>query len=903
MSKTRIYEIAKELGLENKAVLDLCEQLGITGKQSHSNSLSDDEADRLRRSVLRHAVSEKTRVEKGTDGDGVLVTERRVGTVIRRRRNQLEEQDQAATKASIDLSSPIVKRDSDSGEFDFQKQKELRDSALREADALFKNEETESKTEDQSIINIQPVGEDIPVIEEELSSSENVTTNVEVVQKEQLPEISASDARISEIRKRHDIRAPKILGKIELPVEIEPKAKSKEAAALEEEAKASKGKKKKFEVVDDGPESDLARKRRKRKQVLKKDDLVDYGDEREQWRGRKDRKSGKKRNEQDLLEDGALANAEPVKRVVKIAGEISVGELAKGMGVKIGDVITKLMEFGIMATINHVLDFDTATIIANEYEVPTVNTGVDVEEFVKTLYEPDDPSKLQLRPPVVTVMGHVDHGKTSLLDKIRSTSVTKTEAGGITQHIGAYNVKTKSGGSVTFLDTPGHEAFTAMRGRGAQVTDIVVLVVAADDGFMPQTIEAINHAQAAKVPIIVAINKIDKEGANLDRIKNQMAEHQLIPEEWGGDTIVVPLSAKTGEGIDTLLENLYAQTEILELKANPERNCIGTLIEARVDRGRGTVITVLVKNGTLKKGQFFVSGHIYGKVKALVAYDGTFLETVGPGYPVEVLGAAAPPKSGDDFIVFDSESQAKSLADDRAMRLRNKELAARNKAGDRGLTLERLSEMFDEGELTELPVIIKADVQGSLEAVDKALEGIGGTEIKVKIIHKGVGGVSENDVQLALASKAIIAAFNVRADSRAIAVADAEGAEIIYSRIIYELADIIKQIAQGRLAPQFKEKSLGRVEVRQVFKVPKIGTVAGSYVVDGTVQRGSLVRLVRDNKVVYEGKMASLRRFKDDVKEVQAGYECGIGIEGYSDIKDGDIIEVYKLEEFRPTLN
>ncbi|HMO18693.1 MAG TPA: translation initiation factor IF-2, partial [Oligoflexia bacterium] len=464
-----------------------------------------------------------------------------------------------------------------------------------------------------------------------------------------------------------------------------------------------------------------------------------------------------------------------------------------------------------------------------------------------------------------------------------------------------------SGGSVTFLDTPGHEAFTAMRGRGAKVTDIVVLVVAADDGVMPQTIEAINHAKAAGVPIIVAVNKMDKEGINPDKVINQLSEHGLVPEDWGGDTLVVKLSAMTGQGVDELLETLHLQAEVLELTANPDRPALGAIIESKVDKGRGPVLTVLVQNGTLRKGDTFVAGAIHGRVRALIADDGRAIEEAGPSIPVEVIGASSTAEAGDDFTVTLNEAQSKFIAEEREQRKRKKELALASVSAGMGmpLTMERFSEIVTtSAEKKDLPLIVKVDVQGSLDAVVGSLMNLSNDEIQVKVIHKGVGAVSENDTQLALASNAIIVAFNVRPDNRALHIIETEGIPTLQSRVIYEIVDAVKDALHGRMAPKFQEKLLGRVEVRQTFRVPRQGTVAGSYVLDGTIARNAQVRLLRDGVIVHEGKMSSLKRFKDDVREVQAGYECGIAIEGYSDIKDGDIIEVFKVEEVKqPFIN
>jgi translation initiation factor IF-2 len=628
--------------------------------------------------------------------------------------------------------------------------------------------------------------------------------------------------------------------------------------------------------------------------------LLDYDSDRESWRGRKDKK-GKSKKKADAEPEDQVQEVGPTKAskmVVKIDNEITVFELAKAMGTKATDLIKQLMSLGVMASINQMIDFDTATLVASEFGFTTQNVGSDDEGFLEGVKADESEENFELRPPVVTVMGHVDHGKTSLLDAIRNTSVTDSEAGGITQHIGAYTVKTTSGGRVAFIDTPGHAAFTEMRGRGAKVTDIVVLVVAADDGVMPQTIEAINHAKAAEVPIIVAINKMDKEDANPDRVRQQLAEYDLIPEDWGGETIMVPVSAHTREGLDDLLENLALQAEILELKADPNRAAVGTVIESRVDRGRGPVMTVLVQKGTLKVGEIFVAGSVSGRVRAMLNHAGKACETAGPSVPVEVLGASAAPLAGEEFIVLSSEAEAKRIAEQKSVRMHARALAEKGGVVHGApLTLENFASMAGSEDLKELALIIKADVQGTVEAVAQSLGRLSNEEVTVKVIHKGVGAITENDVQLATASKAVVIGFNVRAEPRAAEAADIEGVSIEYSRVIYELVELVEAAINGLKAPVFREKSLGRVEVRETFKVPKFGVIAGSYVLDGTVRRGARVRLLRDNVVVYEGKMGSLRRFKDDVKEVQAGYECGVSIEGYTDIKGGDIIEVFTVEQ------
>jgi translation initiation factor IF-2 len=901
--KTRIYELAKELDLENKAVMDMCEQLGIIGKKSHSSALSDDEADRIRRSVMRqNVVEDNSPKERSLEGGSV--TERRVGNVIRRRKKSDEEiaAEEVPQKQQIDVSSEMRNNSANIPSLtpDFEQEKNSKSDALARANALFKEADT--------TVEEVPVPEEVEVapsvveevVEEVVEAIEAAEAPVEEVEAVPVEEVVPEESVVVVADTKERV-GPRVLGRISLPAapvrEIKKPADVKSAKSntpttdASASGKPKTGKKKEEEIVDE------VRKPKKKLQVLGKSDLVDYEGDRDVWRSRRSKGSSKgKRTEGELAVDTA---GNTIKRVVKVNEEITVGEFAKAIGVKATEVITQLMKLGTMAGINQTIDFDTAATIGEIFGASVFNTGNDEEETLRALKLPDDPEKLVLRSPVVTVMGHVDHGKTSLLDAIRQTTVTTGEAGGITQHIGAYSVKTPKGGAVTFLDTPGHEAFTAMRGRGAKVTDIVVLVVAADDGVMPQTEEAINHAKAAGVPIIVAVNKIDKESANPEKVKSQLSERGLISEDWGGETIFVHVSAVTKQGIDLLLENLYLQAEVLELKADPTRPAYGTIIESKLDKGRGPVLSVLIQNGTLRKGDSFLAGTVYGRIRAMIASDGKQIDEAGPSIPVEILGASATPAAGDDFYVLESESEAREVAEKRLLRLRAKELTAKRGFSSVGgaMTLESFSMQVAAGETKELPLIIKGDVNGSVEAVNDALSGLINDEAKVRVIHKAVGGITENDVQLALASKAILVGFNVRADTRAAAIIENEEVAIIYSRIIYELVDQVKAALSGLLAPQFKEKTLGRVEVRQTFKVPKFGMVAGSYVVDGTVQRGALVRLLRDNRIIHEGKMGTLRRFKDDVKEVQAGYECGISIDGYSDIKDGDIIEVYKVEE------
>ncbi len=583
------------------------------------------------------------------------------------------------------------------------------------------------------------------------------------------------------------------------------------------------------------------------------------------------------------------------KKVIKIQEAVSVSELSQRMGIKTSDIIKKLMSGGKMATANQMLDADTAGVIAADYGWKIEKVGFEVEDHLPEVE--DRAEDARPRPPVVTVMGHVDHGKTSLLDAIRQANVAGGEAGGITQHIGAYTVTTAKG-DITFLDTPGHEAFTSMRARGANVTDIVVLVVAADDGVMPQTTEAINHARLAEVPIVVAINKIDVPGANLDRVKKDLADKNLLAEDWGGDIIMVPVSAKTKEGIALLLENIALQAEVLELSTNPNRAAVGAIIEAKLEKGRGPVATVLVQEGTLHHGDAVVTGTHYGRVRAMVNSRGESVKTLLPGYSAEVIGLSGVPTAGDTLHVVADEKAAKEIAEHRGMKLRQADLGKTSKE-----SLEMLFSRMKGGDVKDLKVVIKADVQGSLEAVAQSIEKLSTPKVKVSIVHKGVGMMTETDVMLAAASKGLVIGFNVRPESGAEATAKVQEVKLQMYSIIYELLDGVRHEMEGLLEPIRTEKRLGRAEVRNLFNVPKLGTIAGAAVIDGTIKRSAIVKLMRDSKQVYTGKLASLRRFKDDVREVAQGFECGIGIENYNDLKPGDIIEAYEIEETRPSLN
>lgn len=586
----------------------------------------------------------------------------------------------------------------------------------------------------------------------------------------------------------------------------------------------------------------------------------------------------------------------PVTNVksVQLPPSMTVKEFSQLIEVAAGDVIKKLMSLGVIANINQEIDIDTMILLADEYNI-SASAALTEEEKLQVEEIEDDPESLVPRPPVVTIMGHVDHGKTSLLDAIRETNVIAQEAGGITQHIGAYQVELKDR-KITFLDTPGHEAFTAMRARGAQVTDIAVLVVAADDGVMPQTVEAVNHAKDANVPIIVAINKIDKPGANPDRVKQDLTEYGLVAEEWGGDTIFVPVSAKKREGIEQLLEMILLVADMKDLKANPDRAAKGTIIEAKLDKGRGPVATVLIQTGTLQVGDAIIAGVAAGKVRVLNNEKGKKLKKAGPSTPVEVIGFDELPEAGDILYAVTEDKLARGLADKRMQLKRENELKQSQK-----VTLDDLFSKIKEGEIKELKIVLKADVQGTVEAIRQSLERLSNEEVRVKVIHGGVGGIGEGDIMLASASNAIIIGFNVRPDPMAKRIAEKENVDIRLYRIIYEIIDDVQKAMEGMLAPEYKEIIVGRAEIRAIYKVPKVGNVAGCYVLEGKINRNSSIRLIRDNIVIHDGIIDSLKRFKDDVREVTEGFECGIGLEKFNDIKEGDIIEAYAMEEIKRT--
>jgi translation initiation factor IF-2 len=678
----------------------------------------------------------------------------------------------------------------------------------------------------------------------------------------------------------------------EIPVEEPDKNEVAAQAKTEEEKRRSKKKKAPAEILDEPEKSKKPSRKKggfKRKEVVEGDALYDqrFG------RGRKSKKKGKAARSAPEQRP-QITTPKAIKRRIKIDDNVVLSDLAKRMGIKGSELIKRLMEMGMMVTLNQSIDFETAELLASEYQFEVEKAAFEEETIFNT--EDDSPEQLLPRPPVVTIMGHVDHGKTSLLDVIRHSKITEKEAGGITQHIGAYRVPYENG-DIIFLDTPGHEAFTAMRARGAKVTDLVILVVAADDGVMPQTVEAIDHSKAAGVPIIVAINKIDKPGAEPDRIKRELAEKGLVPEEWGGDTICVPVSAKQETGIDDLLEMVLLQSEVLELKANPNKFARGFIIESRLETGRGPVATVLINEGTLHTGDPVVSGIYYGKIRAMFDDLGKPVKEAGPSYPVEIIGLSGVPMAGDELNAVAEEKDAKQVSEHRMEKQRSRDLSKTTR-----MSLESLYEKMQEGEVKDLNLIIKADVQGSIEALKDSLTRLSSDEVKVNVVHSAAGTIHESDVSLAAVSNAIILGFNVRPAAKVAHFAEEENVDIKYYNIIYNAIKDIKDAMVGLMESRYEQRVLGQAEVRQVFHVPSMGSVAGCMVLDGKIQRGQPIRLIRDGIVIHEGKIGSLKRFKDDVKEVLHNYECGIGIEKFNDIKVGDIIECYYLEEIKPVI-
>lgn len=928
MTRLRVHELAKELNMENKDLIDRIEKLGIQVK-NHMSTLTDSAALKIRQQFAEvRPVSEK-------------VEEKRIGREVIRRRKRFELQPEPeAPQAPAVEEQPaqavveVLEEPPAEAPVEIESVSEApAETALHETAQPEINEVAEKaepvarparKHEAARIVKAAPVRQEPkapePVPMEELKPAAVVepprpvvvqpvappTEPVSVEPRDLAPKAAApaKSAEISEDEeeegrgKKRGKKRRRKKGKKEEPAKIIalPDVMGEEA---EEEPDltelAARFMARGSEIIDPALRDQKRRKPEeagakpgRRKEVFQKEDL--YSKKQLAAQGDRGRARAGRQPSREAPKPEPVAQKVGKKRI-KIDEAITVANLARQMGIKASEVIKKLLLLGLQANINQAVDFDTAALVASDFEYEVEKTAFEEEEVLQI--KEDSAEQLVPRPPVVTVMGHVDHGKTSLLDAIRDTKVIEGEAGGITQHIGAYHVRLDKG-DIVFLDTPGHEAFTSMRARGAKVTDIVILMVAADDGVMQQTIEAINHAKAAEVPIIVAINKIDKPNANIDRVKRELSEHGLIAEAWGGSTTMVEMSAKKRIGIEEMLEMVLLQAELLELKANPNKMARGRVIEAKLDKGRGPVATVLIQEGTLRAGDIYVCGIYSGRVRNMFDGRGQKIEAAQPSIPIEVLGFSGVPNAGDDFIVLADEKQARSVAEHRLLKLREKELSRSSK-----ITLENLFDQIQEGEVKELQLIVKTDVHGSLEAIVDSLLKLSTSEVKVNIIHSGTGAITETDVMLGSASNAIVIGFNVRSDAKVQELAEQESVDVRFYDVIYQLIDDIRSAIVGMLKPIYKENVIGRAEVRQTFHVPKLGMIAGCSVLDGRVERNARARVLRDSVIVYDGKISSLRRFKDDVKEVKAGFECGIGIENFNDIKEKDILEAYEIQEIK----
>ena len=882
MSKVRIYELAKEAGLKSKELADKLIALGYPVK-SHSSTVDEDTAAEIRSKVFGKSTVEVTD-KRITVKKRPAVVRKKTAVVRRRSKAAKEELARKAEEEEMAVDAEMAET---------EEAVQPHEAEFVEEQELLQEEPLEAGEEQESV---EPVD-----IEEEIRAEEPVEKPDEE-QEEKKPVTKDK-------KKQKPKKLAKVVGKVDIKIDTEKKArpprrptrpkkviKDVNGPASQEPARVEgKGKKKGKRVVSIQAEGN-ERARRPGKVQRRGRQRVDFtgGREVEFMRPRKGRRK-KDIGKKAVAAPVPVAETKAIKKRIKVVETISVGDLAKRMGVKGSEVIAKLMGLGVMATLNQALDVDTATLVATDFSFE-VEQAITEEQEVINLQEQEQGGVGVPRSPVVTVMGHVDHGKTSILDAIRKTDVAEGEAGGITQHIGAYHVQASSG-DITFVDTPGHAAFTEMRSRGAKVTDIVILVVAADDGVMDQTKEAIAHAKAAGVPIVVAVNKIDKDNADPERVKRELGEYGLIPEAWGGDTIYCETSAKQHIGIDELLENIQLQAEILELKADKTRKARGTVIEAQLHKGRGSVATVLVQEGTLRAGDNFVAGRFSGKVRTLINDRGIHIQEAGPSIPIEVQGLSGVPQAGDEFIVVTDEKLAKSVSESRQLKAREHELASGSK-----VSLDNLFEKMAEQELKELRVILRSDVQGTLEAFGQAAEKLSTDEIRVRVLHHGTGTMTENDVHLAAASDAIIIGFNVRPTVKVKELAEQEHVDIRFYDVIYHALEDIEKAMVGMLEPIFEERVIGIADVREIFQVPKVGMIAGCAVIDGKIDRNAQVRVMRDGVVIYTGNIGSLRRFKDDVKEVLSGFECGIGVENFNDIKIGDQLEAFVMDEVEATL-
>jgi len=876
MTKVKVLDLAREVGMEDDKLLMKLKRMGVKMKDKKS-----EEPESVK------PLSDERVI--GRDAEKEIIEKRVKPTVIRRRTRNLEQKAEPAPPAEILSPSPEVP------EPKVQEKRPLKEAEGTVQEAVAREVAARAKeTKKGKAEGVQ----EVPLQAEPQTEAKKVTPVRPEEKRVVLPPVPSREAE-KRIETHKESPAPRIQEPKIPPSKV---VETKPKESVEEKKEIQPPSKKK--LLDKEESEALAVKKKgfvKKRRMIEERLLVEGEPLEEEVRVEKEGEPLLKpfrpvRKKVVVRESKKTEVTVPkaIKRIIRIAEMITVGDLAKRMGVKGGELIKKLMAMGILVNINQTIDTDVASLVASEFGYEVEKVSLEHEDLLER--REDQPEQLKPRPPVVTIMGHVDHGKTMLLDAIRKTNVVDGEAGGITQHIGAYDVELEKG-HVVFIDTPGHEAFTAMRARGAQVTDIVVLVVAADDGVMPQTREAIDHARAAKVPMVVAINKVDKPSANPEKVMKDLADYALIPEKWGGSTLFAEVSAKQKKGIKELLELILLQAEMLELQANPNKTARGVIIEAKLDRGRGPVATLLVQEGTLKAGDAFIAGSHYGRVRAMLNDRGYKIEDAPPSIPVEVVGFSDVPEAGETFIVIPDERLARQISLHRQEKVREKELAKLSK-----VSLEELYDQIKKGEVKELNVIIKADVQGSIEAIREALRKLSADTVKVNVLHEGVGGITETDVNLASASNAIIIGFNVRPVTNAQSLAEREHVDVRTYSIIYDAINDVKRALEGLLEPTYRERFLGRAQVIQVFSVHKIGMIAGSVVTDGKVVRGSHARLLRDNVIVYNGKIGSLRRFKDDMKDCSQGLECGIGIENFNDVKLGDIIESYDVEEIRPQL-
>ncbi|MCH2535195.1 MAG: translation initiation factor IF-2 [Bdellovibrionales bacterium] len=897
MSQPKVYEFAKELGMETLALMDKIKAWKLPVK-SHMSSLTDEQIDEIKNRLEEESGGKKKKkakkkVVKKKATKKKKVAKKATTTVVKRSTKassgKTETTSGSTTKKTTTTKKKVIRRKAggeDADETQASKARIVKKATTQDPSQIIdlKDDATKKEELEQAAAEAQALEsqQDGAQTQTEAQTTETATEKDKapssrkgkIVGKIDLSKVSGPSQGGGAGRPAGNLRSqPRNLraGYIAAPDPMAPYQDDDKDRAPKKDDKPKK-KTPGAKTEQEAPPAFAAADFRKREVIFQpKKKRLNVG------RGE--------------VKKTQITTPKAHKRVVKMYETITVDELAKQMNLKAPQLIKSLIKNGVMANMNTALDYDTVSLIVPDFGFEAESLYKSESDVVDSVAFGELDAEKQSRPPVITVMGHVDHGKTTLLDSIRKANVVSGEAGGITQHIGAYQVMTESGHDLTFLDTPGHEAFTLMRARGANVTDVAIIVVAADDGVMPQTIEAINHAKASGVPIIVAVNKMDKQGANPDRVKQQLMEHQVVPEEWGGDTVFCPVSAISGDGINDLLEQVYLNAEILELKANPKRSGTGVVIESRVEKGRGSVATLLVQDGSIKVGQVVAAGKTMGKIRSMFNDKGESVKEIGPGKPVEITGLSDTPLASDRFDICKDEKAAEDLIEKR------KEQERQSSAGAPAKSIEEIFAIVTNSDRKELPVVLKADVAGSVEAIKGSFDKVNTDEVKIKVIHSAVGGISESDVLLASTSQGVVFGFNVRPDSAAEKLSKEKGVQIKCYSIIYDLLDDVKKLMSGLLSPDEAENTLGRAEVRDIFTVPKAGTIAGSFVTDGKVVRNSKVRVIRDGRVIYDGVMNSLKRFKDDAKEVATGFECGIGVENFNDIKVGDILEAYEIQQ------